>query len=158
MIKLIDSGFENIFVVYYVNGTQERLEGVKKACEIRAFKMSDEDFIACDHNVENVYKQVLEALEKRKCNALFSLENTITVGSLKAISKLKLELNKDIYLLGFDDIHIYNFLVPEIVGVIHQPLTNLCRSALDILLDRIKKRTEMKRRWQIIRLEGEIKI
>ena len=138
MDLLIKHGYKKIGVVSYSLGFNERINGIKTVCKKLKFKMAEENWINCNFEKENDSKILKKALSNNKFDALFTLENSLTIASLKAINELKLELNTDIYLLGFDDIRIFNKLIPENIGVIQQPVEMLCKHAFDMLMERIE--------------------
>ena len=158
MSSLIEKGNSNIFIVVGLDNqssSKERIAGVKQACAKHNYELPKENWINCKNTAESAYDEVKKALDRKKCDAIFTLDNNMTIGALKAINDKKLEINKDIYLLGFDDIHLYNLLIPENIGVIHQPVQSLCKFAIDMLFEKIEK--EELGGGRVVRLEGEIK-
>lgn len=153
---LIDKGYKNIGVVYDRHSPKERTDGIVAACEAKGYQMTEKNWICCSREPDGVFHKLREYLAVEKCDALLTLENIMTVGTLKAINELKLELNKDIYVLGFDDIRLYNQLIPQSIGVIHQPVGMLCKYAMEMLCERINGGRQALPR--VLRLEGEIRL
>lgn len=154
MEALINKGYQNICVVSDKKSPKDRMNGVRMACQKKDYPLSDSNWIFCDRETGSVCSLVKQFLLDQKCDALLTLENSLTIGSLKAINELKLEIGRDIYILGFDDIRIYNQLIPATVGVIHQPVEMLCKYAMEMLLERINSKKKIPPR--IMRLEGKI--
>jgi LacI family transcriptional regulator, fructose operon transcriptional repressor len=69
--------------------------------------------------------------------ALFIGNNLLTVGALKAIQHKKLRIPKDISLVGHDELPWMSLLSPGIT-VVAQPVYDLGRQAVDLLMARIK--------------------
>ena len=156
MSLLIGQGYQKIGVVFYSSGSNERVKGIKEACRKLKFTMVESDWINCELGKDNSSGIVKKAIEDNKFDALFTLENSLTIASLKAISELRLELNTDIYLLGFDDIRIFNQLIPENIGVIQQPVELLCKYALEMLIERIEG--QYSGNGRTVSLEGKIQL
>ena len=156
MGMLIERGYKNICIVYdpYTMAA-DRTEGVIASCRAKGYEIPSENWVCCDREAEHVYIKVRDHLLHHSCDALFALENRMTIGSLRAINELKLEINKDIYVLGFDDVKLYNQLIPQGIGVIQQPVEMLCKYAMEMLRERMDGRKTPSR---TLRLEGEIRL
>lgn len=159
MSKLIEHGYRDIQIVVgsgNSSSSKERIQGVIKACESNAYRLPEENWIKCDFSPKHVYETVKKAISQKQGDAIFTLDNNMTIGTLKALIEAGLAVNKDVYMLGFDDIHLYNLLMPEKIGVIHQPVHSICKYAVEMLLEKIEAPNAQKPR--IIRLEGEIQL
>jgi DNA-binding LacI/PurR family transcriptional regulator len=69
--------------------------------------------------------------------ALFIGNNLLTIGALKAIQQKKLRIPKDISIVGHDELPWMSLLAPGIT-VVAQPVYDLGRQAVDLLMARIK--------------------
>ncbi len=59
------------------------------------------------------------------------------VGVYQALYRAGLSVPQDISVIGYDDIELARYLTPPLT-TIHQPQEELCRKAVDTLLERIQ--------------------
>ena len=156
MNLLIQQKYKKIGVVCSPPESKERISGIKEACKKNGFVIENNFWINCDSINDDNSEIIKNALVNNKYDALFTLENSLTISSLRAINELKLEINKDIYLLGFDDIRLLNRLIPENIGVIQQPVEMLCKYAFEMLMERMNGKYSGSGRT--VRLEGNIQM
>ncbi|MBB6054321.1 ribose operon transcriptional repressor RbsR [Tolumonas osonensis] len=69
--------------------------------------------------------------------AVFAGNDVSAVGVYQALYRAGLRVPQDISVIGYDDIELARYLTPPLT-TIHQPQEELCRQAVDILLDRIQ--------------------
>jgi LacI family transcriptional regulator len=81
----------------------------------------------------------LRALFKSRSrpDALFATNNACTIQVIQALQTLGIETQKDVALVGFDDVDFYTLLRPSITAV-SQPVTEMGRAAARLLFDRIR--------------------
>ena len=72
--------------------------------------------------------------------AIFSCNNLMSIGALKAILDMKIELIKDVSFIGFDDIEIATFVRPQITTV-SRPIRQLGEIAFQMLYDQITNKS-----------------
>jgi LacI family transcriptional regulator len=70
-------------------------------------------------------------------DALFTANNASTIWTIEALKELKIEMSKDVALVGFDDVDFYTLITPPITTV-RQPAAELGSIAARQLLQRIK--------------------
>jgi len=68
--------------------------------------------------------------------AIFSSNNLVTQHALHALAALKLNVPKDVALVGFDDLQMFDIFLPP-VTVVRQPLEDLGRRAAEMLLEQL---------------------
>jgi DNA-binding LacI/PurR family transcriptional regulator len=73
--------------------------------------------------------------------ALFAINDMVAVGLYAGIRELGLRVPHDVSVIGFDDIHLCRLMSPPITTV-RQPLEQLMRSAVDLLIGRMENRNE----------------
>jgi LacI family transcriptional regulator len=73
---------------------------------------------------------------RRRPQAVFTANNMSTTWVIEALRELKIEIGKDVALVGFDDIEFYALLTPSITAV-NQPAAELGRISARLLLQRI---------------------
>src|SRR5690606_1610101 len=79
-----------------------------------------------------------------KPTAIFPFNGVMTVGVIKAIQELNLNIPNDISLLSFDEIPGHEIFLPEITHVI-QPVSFLGKEIIMALIEKIKHPGSRKR-------------
>jgi len=75
-------------------------------------------------------------------DALFTANNACTICVIKALRALKIEVPRDVALVGFDDVDFYTLLTPPITAI-RQPGAELGRTAVRLLLQKIKSESSV---------------
>lgn len=70
-------------------------------------------------------------------SAVFAGNDVSAVGVYQALYRAGLRVPQDISVVGYDDIELSRYLTPPLT-TIHQPQAELCRQAVDTLLERIQ--------------------
>ena len=70
-------------------------------------------------------------------DALFTANNACTITVIKTLQAMKIEMPRDVALIGFDDVDFYTLLNPPVTTV-RQPATELGHTSTRLLLQRIK--------------------
>jgi LacI family transcriptional regulator len=78
-----------------------------------------------------------ELFESRnRPDALFTANNASTIWVIEALQELKIEIGKDVALVGFDDVAFFTLITPPVTAV-RQPAAELGSMAARLLLQRI---------------------
>ena len=80
--------------------------------------------------------QQLLSLSERP-TAVFAGNDVSAVGVYQALYRAGLRVPQDVSVVGYDDIELARYLTPPLT-TIHQPQEELCRQAVDTLLERIQ--------------------
>jgi LacI family transcriptional regulator len=86
--------------------------------------------------------------------AIFASNDDMAAGSLAAAHRLKLEVPKELSIVGFDDTPLASTIWPQLT-TIRQPVDKLTRRALELLADEIRRRRAGKpavSRQELVRL------
>lgn len=156
-LMLVDKGFKDIALLSagsYISSSSERIQGYLRALKDRNIKVDKERIFTSCITIKDAFDITMELLEKSSPQAIFALDNMLTVGALKAIAQKKLIINKDVYLMCFDDLEIYRDIIPYKIATITQPVKTMGKLAASLLIDRIKNNTVGN--FQTIRLDGKI--
>jgi len=70
-------------------------------------------------------------------DAIFTANNAATIWVIEALREMKIEMGKDVALVGFDDVDFFTLITPPVTAV-RQPATELGRMSTRLLLQRIK--------------------
>ena len=140
---LLDQGFSNIaFVTTDSKQTQmeARLEGYVQALQehgrLQRIKRVDpthsEDILAEIHSFIR---------ENRDCDAIIFSTNYLSIYGLEVISQQKLRIPEDLAVVSYDDHDLFRLYTPAIT-VIAQPIENIAKNVIDILLNALKHQAD----------------
>ncbi len=130
--------------------SQNRLKGFMDFLEDNNIEIKQDLIIEGQYDIESAYNIVINAIEKGlSFSAVFTFNDMMAIGSIKAFNKLNLRVPRDISVLGYDNIFIDDLITPRI-STIATPLEELGRIAVNMLLKGIK---QVKEKGQKILLE-----
>lgn len=147
--QLIENGITNPgFISYKQNQfhTNERergfIEAIKKA---GLYHPDNIKKVSYQHLSDDMDKAIEELLQcKKKVDAIFFATNTISMAGVKSLLKHDIIIQKDIQVMCFDEsdaIDLFPFRVP----FIKQPIEEMAKKALDMLIDQIERTNSSKR-------------
>ncbi len=139
-MHLIELGHTRIGVINSPNRPVEtqRLIGYQKALLDSGIGIDPEIIVSGPFLVENAEKATDQLLAlPDPPTAVFSLNNTMTIGTLKSIAKHGLSIPGDISVIGFDDMPWLSFFTPPIT-VVQQPTYEIGTSAAGLLFNHIE--------------------
>jgi LacI family transcriptional regulator len=76
-------------------------------------------------------------LPRNRPDALFTVNNASTIWVIEALRELKIEMGKDVALVGFDDVDFFTLITPPVTAI-RQPAAELGHISTRLLLQRIK--------------------
>ena len=116
---------------------KERVRGYVKAMEDEGLAQ-DIDIIGNEFSVQNGYLEGKLLMSRaQRPTAIFALSNTIMLGALKAIREAGLRIPEDVALISFDNNLYMDYMTPSITRI-SQPVEDMAKLAVKILLDKIK--------------------
>ena len=118
--------------------TQERLAGYKAALEKHHIPVDESLIRYCDFGIDEADKTV-ELLLGLKPDAFFIGSDRLALGCLAALKERKINIPRDIALLGFTNLSVAGLLDPPLT-VVSQPAFEIGHTAADLLLDLIEKK------------------
>lgn len=87
---------------------------------------------------ESVRPALSELFSSRnRPDALFTANNAATIWVIEALREMKIQMGKDIALVGFDDVDFYTLITPPVTAI-RQPAAELGHMSARLLLQRIK--------------------
>ncbi|MBE2893763.1 substrate-binding domain-containing protein [Spirabiliibacterium falconis] len=114
-----------------------RLQGYKTALCESGIALNHALILEGDFSVESGIKNMHTLLQQSpRPSAVFACSDTIAIGAYHAIWQAGLQVGKDISIIGYDDIHMTQYLTPPL-STIHQPKNTMAKNAVEILLDKI---------------------
>ncbi|WP_249963409.1 substrate-binding domain-containing protein [Histophilus somni] len=132
---------------------RNRLKGYKQALQEYNIPIRDKWIIESHFNFEGGVKGMEQLLQlKQRPSAVFACSDTIAVGAYQAVWRHGLSVPEDISIIGYDNIHLAQYLSPPL-STVHQPKDEFAHLAVDTLLQRIKNPTES---YRTLTLKPEI--
>lgn len=143
---LILNGYKNIAMVALaldLPEKEDRIIGYNKA--IKSYGLKSNLFaLPFKTNFQDYVKDIREILEKENnCDAIVFGTNYLGISGLEAISDLGLKIPDDLAIVCFDDHALFRIHKPDIT-VVDQPIEEIAQTAINTLLNRLKKPTNPK--------------
>jgi len=98
----------------------ERLEGYKKAMSEAGLTIREEYVVNGDFTEEggfNCANQLLKGKAKNHITGIFSSNDTMAIGAMKAIKEMGIRIPDDISIVGYDDIRIASYTSPSLTTI-----------------------------------------
>jgi DNA-binding LacI/PurR family transcriptional regulator len=137
---LIENGFRRIGAVLGVPDAStgaERYRGYQEALQAHGLPLLPELVRNGPPRSPNGYALTMDLLQQAEPpDAIFTGNNLLTVGAMRAIHELGLHIPDDIGLAAFDEME-WMFLVKPALTVVMQPTYEMGRQAAELLLERI---------------------
>jgi LacI family transcriptional regulator len=150
---LILHGHENIAIVCGPQSTTpgyERYEGYKRALKEYNLTVKDEYVEEGNFKEESGYEIVKKLYSlKERPTAIFSSNNLMTIGCLKAMQDLGWKLGEEVSLIGFDDVDVATFIKPKLT-VVSRPMQKLGEHAFNLLYERMNSTEEVSKKTHIL--------
>jgi LacI family transcriptional regulator len=97
-------------------------------------------FVRCGHSIESAHAAALQLLSRTnepRPTALIALNDLSAIGAIRAAVDAKLQVPRDLSVVGVDDIPFARFH-PVSLATIAQPIDEMARKAVEMLVDRIE--------------------
>jgi LacI family transcriptional regulator len=141
---LIELGHRRIGIItglMDIRSAVDRLDGYKAALQDNGLAIDDSLIVAGDFWQFRGYHAAKELLElSQRPTAILASNDLTAFGAMEAIRDYGLEIPNDISVIGFDDIPQARIVHPKLTTV-RQPLDQMGRLAVKLLLERIKDPT-----------------
>lgn len=148
---LIKNGFLKIGLLKispsWLSSIKERETGYRDAIKQNGMRVNNKLIRTIDFSdIRQTVRQVLRELIQPpfKIDALFLLNNNITVACLEYLNEIELRIPQDIAIISFDDIDLFRVSYPSI-SAIAQPVEDIGKVAVSILLDEISLKTPLEK-------------
>ncbi|NWQ44369.1 LacI family DNA-binding transcriptional regulator [Bacillus sp. EB106-08-02-XG196] len=124
----------------------ERYIGYKKALEDYNIPLDERLVVHGDFGEHSGYlaTRQLNELDERP-TAIFSSNNLMTIGCMKALDELNWKLGDEVAFMGFDDVDIATFLNPKL-SVVTRPMNAVGEIAFTFLHERIHFKNDLPKR------------
>ncbi len=121
-----------------ISGYQDALRKNGRAVKNKLIKE-----IAYNNIKENMEKVLKDLILTEKVQAIFFLNNKLTIAGLEILKRLKFRIPQDISIASFDDIELFKYSYPTITSV-SQPKEDIGRIAFEVLLKEINSQDTAK--------------
>lgn len=155
---LISMGHSRIACIQGIEQSQpnkERVNGYRDACMTNGIDVDDSLIVGDDFSIENGYRQtrILFSMDNPP-TAIFALSNLISLGTIKAINEIGLNIPKDISILSFDE-QPYSAYLGTPMTTINQKKSEIGQLAIDVLMKYISN-PEFRRKTVHMKLKTDI--
>jgi LacI family transcriptional regulator len=113
---------------------KERLLGYEECIREAELPRPREVRLRSQTDVKPALKELFGS--RNRPDALFSANNASTIWVIEALREMKIEMGKDVALVGFDDVDFYSLITPPVTAI-RQPAAELGRMSARLLLQRI---------------------
>jgi LacI family transcriptional regulator len=141
---LIDLGHTRIGIILDnldTSTNEERLAGYRRAISSHGLQLEDGLVQSCQYTRQSAYELVYSMLQPaERPTALFTTNNFMTIGAIKAVNECGLNIPRDIALVGFDDLEWNQVNYPQLT-VVAQPVVEMGNLAGQRILARLKNET-----------------
>jgi len=156
---LILQGHKKIAIICGPQNTtpgKERFLGYKKALEDYNIPFDDKMVMQGDFMEGSGYHAAHELFDlETRPTAIFSSNNLMTIGCMKALVDLDWKLGEEVAFIGFDDVEIATFIKPKL-SVVSRPMNTLGEIAVQLLYERMNVKGNLSKRQYL--LSPELKI
>lgn len=131
---LIEQGHRDIAFVKgdYRLSSFERLQGYKEALTQNGIPINDELILTGEYRDDTAYNSVKKMLEKNRPTAIFSANDIMALGVVKAIKEYNLDFPNDIAVVGFDNLQYMDWSSLKLTTV-KVDMDQLAEKAVDML-------------------------
>ncbi|WP_019121239.1 LacI family DNA-binding transcriptional regulator [Brevibacillus massiliensis] len=157
---LILQGHQKIAIICGPQNTTpgyERFVGYRRALEEYGLPLVPEYILEGDFREESGTRltKELHSLAERP-TAIFSSNNLMTIGCVKALMELRWKIGEEVAFIGFDDVDIATFINPPLT-VVSRPMRKLGEVAFEILHERMAEGLDGAKRHYVLSPELNIR-
>ena len=128
----------------YSMHSEERLDGVRRACSASHLIFHDDDAIEAGAHLADGYQAALTCFRKRtgaaRPTAVTCYNDLVAIGVCRALHELGLRIPDDVSVVGFDDIPLLEYL-PVPLTTVRMPKAEMGELAAQMLIRHIESRT-----------------
>ena len=117
---------------------RERLKGFRKAMSEAGLEVKEDWILEGDFECESAVdaaKQIISMAERP--SAIFCFNDIMAMAMISTFQQAGIRVPEDISIIGYDNIDLAPYFSPPLT-TIHQPKRRLGKSAVEILMDRVK--------------------
>ena len=154
MQHLVDKGYQKIgFVTVDMEliQVQQRLQGYKDTLRDNGMAVRNKQILKLAYNVprQEAVQQIQAFIKANKgMDAMFFSTNYLGILGLESISGLGLKIPDDLAMICFDDHDIFR-LYPPGITVVQQPVEEIAKTAIHLLMHQLDKGKNYSRKTQV---------
>jgi DNA-binding LacI/PurR family transcriptional regulator len=141
MGRLLDLGHRRVVVIggrRGVSSHEDRLKGCRLAFKRRGLPPADDLVCLARFNAALAYEETRRLMGRPSPpSAIVSLSNFMTLGVLRALADIGVRCPADVSFIGVDDLDWADLICP-CPTLIAQPIANMTRAAISVLLEQIE--------------------
>lgn len=130
----------------YSMHSQERIDGVRRACSASRLIFTDHDIIEAGAHLEDGYRAGLAFFQdcppEERPTAVTCYNDLVAIGLWRALSQLGLDVPDDVSLVGCDDIALLQYL-PLPLTTVRVPKFRMAEIAAQMLIRHIESKTAL---------------
>ncbi|WP_408893594.1 LacI family DNA-binding transcriptional regulator [Paenibacillus taichungensis] len=138
---LLELGHIHVAVLsesFKVSSSQERVRGFREVLEKAGLSLEADQVRESSADLGSAKKEALVLLtEKNRATGIFCCNDMQAIGALQAAKELGLRVPEDVSIIGFDNTILASVTSPPLT-TIAQPIEDLGRRAVDLLIDELK--------------------
>jgi LacI family transcriptional regulator/LacI family repressor for deo operon, udp, cdd, tsx, nupC, and nupG len=125
----------------YSSHSQERVDGVRRACSGSRLIFTDDDIVPAGAHLEDGYRAALEFFGARAAGtrptAVTCYNDLVAIGVCRALAELGLRVPEDVSVVGYDDIPLAEYL-PVPLTTVRVPKLRMGQLAAEMLIRQIE--------------------
>ena len=129
---------------------RERLKGFRKAMSEAGLAVNEDWLLEGDFECESAVKaaEAFIAMKERP-TAIFCFNDIMAMGLISTFQQAGIRVPDDVSIIGYDNIDLAPYFAPPLT-TIHQPKRRLGKSAVEILMQRVKDKTHETQVFEMI--------
>lgn len=144
---LLTNGHRNIAIIAEkVRSSRMRIYGYQEAHDLENVEVDEGNILKVTASIKNGKALAQQLLERKNPpTAVFACNDLIAIGVIKAVREKGLSIPEDLSVVGFDNTILATTTVPALTTVA-QPIEEMGRKVVDIVIQKIEESTETKER------------
>jgi len=139
---LVNAGHKHIGAIVgpsVVLSGRDRLEGYLRALKKNGIPVREEYIFNSDYSMKGGYDGTKQLVKNEDISAIFATNYDTTMGAYMALNDLDIQVPERLSIIGFDNYELANVVRPKL-SIITQPMDEIGKTAVEILLEAISKK------------------
>lgn len=126
-----------------------RVQGFRAVLADAGLELPDDLIRASDTHADGGYRLTRDVLERHPdVTAIFAANDLVALGAIRASYDTGRSVPEQLSVIGYDDIGLANIVLPRLT-TIRQPLEEIGRRAIEVLLHRVRAPNGAAERWML---------
>ena len=139
---LIKKGGKNIGFISSDNKNKssgQRLKGYERAILENGMEYDENKIFLQNYTIDTGYEGTMSLLDRTEIDGICCGNDLIAIGAIKALKEKGTNVPEEVKIIGFDDIHISQYLDPPLTTM-RQPIYEMGEEAVKMLISIIEKK------------------